>query len=71
MKANNQRTLLELWPVIQDDLKHFVSDRPGWFISALEKATAYDHRSAEIPRRLTLNVGDESTHGTEVNITCL
>ena len=38
MKENHQRTLLELWPVIQDDLKHFISDRPGWFINALEKA---------------------------------
>jgi hypothetical protein len=33
-----QRTLLELWPIIQEDFKKFISDRPGWFISALEKA---------------------------------
>ena len=38
MKANHQRTILDLWPVVQDDLKRFVSDRPGWFINALEKA---------------------------------
>ena len=34
-----QRTLLELWPIIQEDFKKFISDRPGWFISALEKAS--------------------------------
>ena len=38
MKANNQRTLLELWPVMQDDIKKFISDRPGWFVEALGKA---------------------------------
>ena len=38
MKANNQHTILEMWPVIQEDLKNFISDRPGWFINALEKA---------------------------------
>jgi hypothetical protein len=38
MKTNNQRTILDLWPVMQDDFKKFTSDRPGWFISALEKA---------------------------------
>ena len=35
---DKQRTLLELWPVIQEDFKKFISDRPGWFINALEKA---------------------------------
>ena len=35
---NQQRTFLELWPIIQEDFKKFISDRPGWFISALEKA---------------------------------
>jgi len=35
---DKQRTLLELWPVIQEDFKKFISDRPGWFISTLEKA---------------------------------
>jgi hypothetical protein len=38
MKESPKRTILDLWPVIQDDLKRFVSDRPGWFINALEKA---------------------------------
>ena len=35
---DKQRTLLELWPVIQEDFKKFISDRPSWFISTLEKA---------------------------------
>ena len=38
MKTNNQRTILDLWPIMQDDLKKFISDRPGWFINALETA---------------------------------
>jgi hypothetical protein len=38
MKSEEQRTLLELWPVIQDDFKKFMSDRPGWLIEVLEKA---------------------------------
>lgn len=38
MKTNNQRTILDFWPIMQDDLKKFVSDRPGWFINALERA---------------------------------
>ena len=38
MKDNHKRTILDLWPVMEDDLKHFISDRPGWFINALEKA---------------------------------
>lgn len=33
-----QRTVLELWPVMQEDFNRFISDRPGWFISSLEKA---------------------------------
>ena len=36
--AEKRRTILELWPIIQDDFKKIISDRPGWFISALEKA---------------------------------
>lgn len=32
------RTILELWPIIQEDIKKFISDRPGWFIDALEQA---------------------------------
>ena len=38
MKNSNQRTLLENWPVIQEDFKKFMSDRPGWLIDALENA---------------------------------
>jgi hypothetical protein len=38
MKNSSQRTLLELWPVIQEDFKKFMSDRPGWLIDALENA---------------------------------
>ena len=38
MKNDNPLTLLELWPVIQEDFKKFMSDRPGWLIDALEKA---------------------------------
>ena len=36
--SDSQRTIVELWPVIKADMERFVSDRPGWFISALEKA---------------------------------
>ena len=38
MKNDQQRTLLELWPVVQEDFKKFMSDRPGWLIDALENA---------------------------------
>ena len=38
MRDNNQRGILDLWPVLQDDFRKFMSDRPGWFISALENA---------------------------------
>ena len=38
MKDSTRHTLLELWPVIQEDFKKFMSDRPGWLISALENA---------------------------------
>lgn len=38
MKNSSQRTLLELWPVIQEDFKKFMSDRPGWLVDALENA---------------------------------
>ena len=31
-------TILEMWPVLQDDIRKFISDRPGWFIEALENA---------------------------------
>lgn len=38
MKNDQQRTLLDLWPVVQEDFKKFMSDRPGWLIDALENA---------------------------------
>ena len=38
MKNDQQHTLLELWPVVQEDFKKFMSDRPGWLIDALENA---------------------------------
>lgn len=38
MKNIPRHTLLELWPVIQEDFKKFMSDRPGWLIDALENA---------------------------------
>ena len=36
--ADKQRTIVEMWPVLKDDLQKFISDRPGWFIDALSKA---------------------------------
>lgn len=36
--ADSQRALLDMWPVIQEDLKKFMSDRPGWLIGVLEQA---------------------------------
>jgi hypothetical protein len=38
MKNEQQHTLLELWPVIQEDFKKFMSNRPGWLIEVLENA---------------------------------
>jgi len=38
MVNKDQRTILEMWPVLKEDMEKFVSDRPGWFINALEKA---------------------------------
>lgn len=38
MANSEQRALLDLWPVIQDDFKKFTSDRPGWLIGVLEHA---------------------------------
>jgi hypothetical protein len=38
MPEKQQRTILELWPVIKEDMERFISDRPGWFINALQKA---------------------------------
>lgn len=31
-------TILELWPMMKDDMQKFISDRPGWFIEALRQA---------------------------------
>ena len=36
--SDKKRTILELWPVLKDDMTKFISDRPGWFIDALGKA---------------------------------
>ena len=36
--TEKQRTILELWPVLKEDMEKFISDRPGWFIDALGKA---------------------------------
>jgi len=33
-----QRKILDLWPEMHEDLKKFISDRPGWLIEALEHA---------------------------------
>jgi hypothetical protein len=38
MSNDRPRTVLESWPVIREDFKVFMSDRPGWLIGALEKA---------------------------------
>lgn len=38
MSNNKSHTVLEMWPVIKDDFKNFMSDRPGWLIDALENA---------------------------------
>jgi len=38
MSDKNQRTLIEMWPVVRNDMTKFISDRPGWFIDALTKA---------------------------------
>ena len=36
--SEHQRTVVEVWPIVKDDLEKFISDRPGWLIDALEKA---------------------------------
>jgi hypothetical protein len=38
--AENQKTLIELWPLLGEDMKKFVADRPGWLIDALKRAQA-------------------------------
>jgi len=36
--SDEKQTILQLWPMIKEDMEKFISDRPGWFINALEKA---------------------------------
>ena len=36
--SDKKNTIIELWPILKDDMTKFISDRPGWLISALEKA---------------------------------
>jgi hypothetical protein len=38
MKEEHQRKILDLWPVMEEDFKKFISDRPGWLIATLENA---------------------------------
>jgi len=43
--SNEKSTILELWPILKDDMAKFISDRPGWFINALE--TARDKKGSQ------------------------
>ena len=43
--TDKQRTILEMWPALKDDMQKFISDRPGWFISAL--STAHDKKGGQ------------------------
>ncbi len=36
--ADKKYTILELWPMLKDDMEKFIADRPGWFIEALKQA---------------------------------
>ena len=36
--SENQRTVIEVWPIVKDDLEKFISDRPGWLIDVLKRA---------------------------------
>ncbi len=38
MKNDEPQGILDLWPIMLDDFKKFMSDRPGWLIDALENA---------------------------------
>jgi hypothetical protein len=38
MNNSKSHTILEMWPAIKEDFKDFMSDRPGWLISALVNA---------------------------------
>lgn len=34
----SKHTVIELWPVLKEDLEKFISNRPGWLVNALEQA---------------------------------
>jgi len=36
--SDKKNTIIDLWPILKDDMTKFISDRPGWLINALEKA---------------------------------
>ena len=36
--SDKKNTIIELWPILKDDMTKFISDRTGWLINALEKA---------------------------------
>jgi hypothetical protein len=36
--ADKQTTVLQMWPLMKEDMQKFLSDRPGWLIDALSKA---------------------------------
>ncbi len=36
--TQEKHTILESWPVLKEDLNHFLSDTDGWVISELRKA---------------------------------
>jgi len=36
--SDKKNTIIELWPILKDDMTKFISDRPGWLINTLEKA---------------------------------
>jgi hypothetical protein len=38
VKDSGPRKIIDIWPVIQEDFKTFMSDRPGWLITTLENA---------------------------------
>jgi hypothetical protein len=38
MKEGEHKKIIDIWPVIQEDFKKFMSDRPGWLIATLQNA---------------------------------
>ena len=36
--SDEKQTILQLWPMIKEDMEEFISDRPGWLINALQRA---------------------------------